>query len=193
MLRLSIDVFLSVPKPPVLSSLLPKLSELNVMSLTPVFTQRSFLKNQQQINYSRLNKICEESLKQCARKIPLKIYQAVKLRDLKNLDRIKNSHLIFPFEGEKTKWIYHYPLSKLSESQSINFSSADNPNLSHQSICLLIGPEGGFELNEADFIQKNGFKAVSLGPHVMKVETACIYSVACINALFFREVPYQYF
>jgi 16S rRNA (uracil1498-N3)-methyltransferase len=48
---------------------------------------------------------------------------------------------------------------------------------------LLIGPEGGFSDAETEFSLAAGFKAVSLGPRVMRTETAALAAVAIIQAL----------
>lgn len=49
------------------------------------------------------------------------------------------------------------------------------------SIAVFIGPEGGIDSKEADYLQKQGFKCVSLGERILRCETAGLYSLACIN------------
>lgn len=41
-------------------------------------------------------------------------------------------------------------------------------------VCLLIGPEGGFSQREIEDAAASGFKAVSLGPRILRTETAAI-------------------
>jgi 16S rRNA (uracil1498-N3)-methyltransferase len=48
---------------------------------------------------------------------------------------------------------------------------------------LLIGPEGGFEEGEARAIAAAGFKPVSLGPRVLRTETAGIAAMSAMLAL----------
>jgi 16S rRNA (uracil1498-N3)-methyltransferase len=45
-------------------------------------------------------------------------------------------------------------------------------------ICLLIGPEGGFSDSEYDDADVSGFQAVSLGPRVLRTETAALTAIA---------------
>ncbi|MEJ2127544.1 MAG: 16S rRNA (uracil(1498)-N(3))-methyltransferase [Woeseiaceae bacterium] len=45
-------------------------------------------------------------------------------------------------------------------------------------VCLLIGPEGGFSDSEYDDAEVAGFKAVSLGPRVLRTETAALAAIA---------------
>jgi 16S rRNA (uracil1498-N3)-methyltransferase len=50
-------------------------------------------------------------------------------------------------------------------------------------ICVLIGPEGGFSDGELDDAEASGFDAVSLGPRVMRTETAAIAAIAVLQSL----------
>ncbi len=50
-------------------------------------------------------------------------------------------------------------------------------------VCLLIGPEGGFSDNEYEDAEVSGFKAVSLGPRVLRTETAAIAAVTVAESL----------
>jgi 16S rRNA (uracil1498-N3)-methyltransferase len=48
---------------------------------------------------------------------------------------------------------------------------------------LLVGPEGGFSEREGDLAHSAGFRAFSLGPRVLRTETAPLAALAAINAL----------
>ena len=48
---------------------------------------------------------------------------------------------------------------------------------------LLVGPEGGFSERENDLALSAGFLALSLGPRVLRTETAPLAALATINAL----------
>jgi len=50
-------------------------------------------------------------------------------------------------------------------------------------IMLLIGPEGGFSDSEVTLALKKGFRAVNLGPRVLRTETAGATAMAAIQAL----------
>ena len=45
-------------------------------------------------------------------------------------------------------------------------------------LCFLIGPEGGFSEREYEDAEIAGFKAVSLGPRILRTETAAVASIA---------------
>lgn len=51
-----------------------------------------------------------------------------------------------------------------------------------QSVTVLIGPEGGFTENEVVLAEKNGFCCVSLGPLILRAETAAGFAVGLIHA-----------
>lgn len=50
-----------------------------------------------------------------------------------------------------------------------------------ESVCLLVGPEGGFSDDEIAAAQEQGFSALCLGPRVMRTETAPIAALAVLQ------------
>ncbi len=50
-------------------------------------------------------------------------------------------------------------------------------------VCVLIGPEGGFSDSEYEDAEIAGFAAVSLGPRVLRTETAAIATLAVLQSL----------
>jgi 16S rRNA (uracil1498-N3)-methyltransferase len=52
-----------------------------------------------------------------------------------------------------------------------------------EPISLLIGPEGGFDADELNAARAAGFVAVTVGPRVLRTETAGVAVVAALNAL----------
>jgi 16S rRNA (uracil1498-N3)-methyltransferase len=50
-------------------------------------------------------------------------------------------------------------------------------------VTLLVGPEGGFERDEMQMAQHQGFLPVLLGPRVLRMETAALAGVAVVQAL----------
>ncbi len=50
-------------------------------------------------------------------------------------------------------------------------------------ICVMIGPEGGFSDTEYKDAEVSGFKAVSLGPRVLRTESAAIATLAVLQSL----------
>lgn len=52
------------------------------------------------------------------------------------------------------------------------------------SIALAIGPEGGFGANERAVLAAAGFRAVRLGPRVLRTETAALVALSILQAQF---------
>lgn len=50
------------------------------------------------------------------------------------------------------------------------------------TLALLIGPEGGLSDNEINTAEDNGFQALTLGPRVMRTETAPLAALAILQA-----------
>ena len=50
-------------------------------------------------------------------------------------------------------------------------------------VTLLIGPEGGLSPEEEDFARRAGFIGVSLGPRILRTETAGLTCLATLNAI----------
>jgi 16S rRNA (uracil1498-N3)-methyltransferase len=52
-----------------------------------------------------------------------------------------------------------------------------------ESLTILIGPEGGWTPGERETLIKAGARAVELGPHVLRTETAAVAGLAALQAL----------
>ena len=49
-----------------------------------------------------------------------------------------------------------------------------------ESVCILIGPEGGFTPDEAVLAEKAGFEILTLGQRVLRAETAALAAMAIL-------------
>ena len=52
-----------------------------------------------------------------------------------------------------------------------------------KSVSIYIGPEGGFEENEVELIKKSGGKIASLGPRILRTQTAPVAALTAIMLL----------
>ena len=48
-------------------------------------------------------------------------------------------------------------------------------------IVLLVGPEGGFSLEEAKAVEEAGGKSVTLGPRILRAETAALTAMSVVQ------------
>lgn len=52
-----------------------------------------------------------------------------------------------------------------------------------RAVTLMIGPEGGFSAQEEDIARRHGAVALSMGPRILRTETAGMAALAALNAL----------
>ena len=62
-------------------------------------------------------------------------------------------------------------------------NASECPPANHQPTTLAIGPEGGFTDYEVDKLTQQGFTPFSLGPRIMRVETAIPVAISRLCAL----------
>ncbi len=135
--------------------------ELGVFKWAPFFAARSVPRlNDKQLvrRTARWEIISRETLKQCCRNRLMKINHPVAFKDILKLGRNCDLKLLF-YENETD------PLTPLLKSH--NRSAL-------RIIIALIGPEGGFTTQEIESAGASGFIPVSLGPRILRVETATV-------------------
>lgn len=59
----------------------------------------------------------------------------------------------------------------------------ENEIAKHKSVSVIIGPEGGFDECEVNFLKELGFKSISLGKRILRCETAAVYALSVISYL----------
>lgn len=138
--------------------LVEKATELGASLLVPVVTQRTIA---ERVRLDRLESIAIEATEQCGRTRVPKILEPIPLRRfVEELD--PERHLYFADEngGE--------PLARTFE---------EGPAV------LLVGPEGGFTGDERAFVLGAGASAISLGPRILRSETAALAALASFMAI----------
>ena len=162
---LKIKVYQGLPKGPKMEMILQKLTEVGVDEIILVQTKRTVVKvddKKEDKKLERWERIIYEAAKQSKRgKIPslrgvLTFKEA--LADMK-----ENDFNIAPYENEKTKSI----------KQAIKGVNINN-------IGIFVGPEGGFEETEIEAIEDVGGQSVSLGPRILRTETASLVASSIV-------------
>ncbi len=140
-----------------------KATELGVSRLLPVITART---QSERVNLDRLRKIAIEAAEQCERLTVPAIAEPVKLSAA--LDEWKSSRRLWVCAEAGPA----VPLAEALQKES------------PEAGALLIGPEGGFDPDELAFLAGLPFsRAVSLGPRILKAETAAMAALAIFQAL----------
>ncbi len=162
---LKIKVYQGLPKGPKMEMILQKLTEVGVDEIILVETKRTVVKvdnKKEDKKIERWERIIYEAAKQSKRgKIPtlrgvLSFKEA--LADMK-----ENDFNIAPYENERTKSI----------KQAIKGLDINN-------IGIFVGPEGGFEDTEIQAIEEIGGQSVSLGPRILRTETASLVASSIV-------------
>jgi 16S rRNA (uracil1498-N3)-methyltransferase len=65
-------------------------------------------------------------------------------------------------------------------------------NSESKSICIIIGPEGGFDKKEIEYLQKKNVATFTLGNHILRAETAAITSVSQLVGTYLQNDPEYY-
>jgi 16S rRNA (uracil1498-N3)-methyltransferase len=125
--------------------------------LVPVTTERT---NAARLNAARLESIAIEAAEQCER---LTIPDIAPLRPLQQL---------------LAEWTDKRPLFVAMERDQ----TPPPPPVTGPK-ALLIGPEGGFGLRDRALLAQHGFaRSISLGPTILRAETAAIVGLALLQA-----------
>jgi len=140
-----------------------KATELGVSRIVPVIARRTekHLAQAATARVERWRRIAGEAAKQSRRADVPGMADPVPLQ--KALEE--------PCEGSKLL---------LAESERVMLLRDALLNVSESRITLAIGPEGGWTLEEEQLFAENGWQAVSLGPRILRAETAAIAGTAIV-------------
>lgn len=157
----------AIPKRSKFETIIEKATELGVDEIIPLMTKRTevILKGDRaQKKQKRYEAISINAAKQCGRSTLPFIHEITRFP--KALSYLKsNSEMIMP------------SLTDNSEPLFSHLKSLKSPN----RISLLIGPEGDFTAQEYTQAHHEGAKPACLGSHVLKVETAALIALGCIQ------------
>ena len=136
-----------------------KATELGVAALLPVITERG---NTHRINADRLAAIAIEAAEQCER------LTVPELRAPR------------PLAAVLADWPRGPPPVRRRRTRRARRASA----AAHGPRALLVGPEGGFSPAELDALRSHPFVTpASLGPRILRAETACIAGLALLQGV----------
>ena len=138
--------------------MIQKATELGVTKLIPVLTERTIVRK---INIERLSKIVIEASEQSNR---LSVPEIFETQSLENF--LKNNSSINLIFGDLN-----------TDNKNIK---TDNDN----AICILIGPEGDYTVDERERILNfKGTQSIKLSNNILRSETAVISALSIVNFL----------
>jgi len=116
---------------------------------------------------TRLNRILENALTQCARKFkPTLFEEKTELEEM--LIKLKEATVFYCDEAFADNWQEAWKDPQIQEIAST------------KKIAIFIGPEGGWSASEKLLLEKYA-TAISLGPYILKVSTACVAALTLIG------------
>lgn len=143
-----------------------KTTELGVTSLHPVVTART---NSDRVNTDRLRAIAIEAAEQSERLTVPAVHEPLSL---------ENAFAQWPDNRVL------YVLDETGDGAAIAQVLQNPGHQSQPSAAFVIGPEGGFTHTELDLLRGLPFsKLVSLGPRILRAETAALAALTCWQAL----------
>ncbi len=157
--NIEVTIFQGIPKASKMDYIIQKTTELGVVNIVPCEMSRcvSKIENSKDAKkkVDRWQKIAEEAAKQSGRGIIPTVSEPV---SFKNAVSMMNSYdLVFaPYECEEQK--------KLKDIL--------NSKKDIKTVAFMIGPEGGFDLNEIKILSESDIPTVTLGKRILRTETA---------------------
>lgn len=149
-----VDAAIGILKNDKMDLTIQKLTEIGINKIIPLSTKRGVAKVSEKKD--KWDLIVKEALKQCQGVKPLIIDEVTKIEKLK----LENYDLVIvPYECEEEN-----NLKNLLRKQTQEI----------KSILYIIGPEGGFDIEEIEYLKQNGANIVTLGRRILRAETASI-------------------
>jgi 16S rRNA (uracil1498-N3)-methyltransferase len=161
----ALSVALSPPKGERLSWVVQKLAEMGVDELEIIHTERSvrsWTPERTDHAMDRLRSISRQACMQARRPTIMEVWGSFQLGG------------VLDFEGTVL----------LSEGATVRLGAAlpADPDV----IRLIVGPEGGFTEHEVQLARDSGAKVASLGPNILRTETAAVVAATLVLARYGR-------
>ena len=162
-----VSLYQALPKGDKLELIVQKAVELGAAEIVPVLTQRCVSRPDSRAvekKRERLQKIALEAAKQSGRGV---VPQVAPLLDFPAAlaEMARSACPLFFYEGGGE------PLGKALRARP-------------GSIALMVGPEGGFDPAEAQAARDAGLRVCTLGPRILRCETAPLYALSAIGYVY---------
>lgn len=160
----SITLFQALPKGDKMEYIIQKSVELGVHEIVPVLTSRCISRpdpKSMKKKVERYNKIALEAAKQSGRGMIPKVSQLLTLEQA--VERLSKKNIVFYENGGKR-------LQELVDGQTLDLG-------------VFVGSEGGFSMEEIEFLGRYQVLPATLGQRILRCETAPICGLSVIFSL----------
>ena len=159
-----VTLYQGIPKADKLDFIAQKLTELGAAALVPVKMERCVVKLDARDGtkrQERLSRIAAEAAKQCRRGVPTEIETPLSWPQV--IERMARHDLVLiPWEDARGR--------RMKDAFSERPEARD--------IGIVVGPEGGMSAEEVAALNDAGALNITLGPRILRAETAAVVSVA---------------
>ncbi|MBQ3424367.1 MAG: 16S rRNA (uracil(1498)-N(3))-methyltransferase [Clostridia bacterium] len=159
----SLTVYQGIPKSDKLDWVVQKLTELGAAALVPVRMDRCVARMDRSDGgkRERLERIAREAAKQCGRGLPLRVAPPMAWPEALEA-MARHDLLLIPWE----------------EASGFRMKDAHGCFPDAGDIGVVIGPEGGIAPKEVAAMTAIGGRTITLGPRILRTETAAVVSAA---------------
>jgi 16S rRNA (uracil1498-N3)-methyltransferase len=165
---LRVTLVQSVPKGDKMEAIVRAATELGVVRVVPVVTERTIVSLEParwRERARRWQRVAKEAAKQCGRAVVPPVEAPRPLADFLGADEPADLRLCL-WEGAATT-------AGEGGGQAGSLGTTLAANLPRDArVHLLIGPEGGLSRDEVDAARGRGWKVVGVGPRILRTETA---------------------
>ena len=166
---IKVTLYMGLPKGEKLEFIAQKLTELGASAIVPVRMERCVAKiapSEAEKKLSRPRRIALEAQKQSGRSVMPKITDPVDMARLNELIRAHDKVFLL--------W---------EEARGYRLTDAKNELGELNDIGFIVGPEGGISQKEADKLISAGAVPITMGPRILRAETAAVAGCAAIMTL----------
>lgn len=144
--------------------ILQKCTELGAYDFIPYAAKRSKVKidKKEGKKIERWNMITKEAAEQSHRNIHPKVNNVMTLNEICELD-------------------YDLKLVASTKENTKTIKNIMQNSNNCDRIIIVVGPEGGFDVKEEEFLLKNDFIGISLGTTILRTETAPIFVMSALK------------
>lgn len=187
--QIPVYLFQGVPKGDKMELIIQKGVELGVNGIFPVLTERTVVKfhsaSDMEKKQTRWQRISLEAAKQCGRDAVPEVAMPIPIEKVSayvTQPMFQNALKLIPYENEQNITLKNILQKyRTAFSEAAGESAGEAQNVRFDSICVMIGPEGGFSVGEVKTMTEAGFFPVSLGKRILRTETAGFAAVAAIR------------
>ena len=170
-LPVSVTIAVGLSKGDKLDWIVQKATELGVSEIIPLSLTRNVVKwtgDKADKKIERLQKIAEEASEQSHRlKVP-RVTSVMTLKELVNYTSDFEQKLIAYEESAKV-------------GESLQLVKSLQSLQENERVIFVFGPEGGIEEQEVALLEESGYIPCSLGPRILRAETAPLYALAAVS------------